>query len=1485
MASAAEPSGLVAIVSVSTAARVLLCRICRSAVCLGSGTEAHFRRHKITGDVLQAVLSVASSTSLLHDPRSVVLPPDGSLAIEGLPVFSGFSCQACRYLTCNKTKMYAHVGMHKERSGRGWVKVGLQAFVRGNLARYWIVETEAVEGASTTDDSSGGVGGSTVGGDSSFVSAVRTCERELTDGDRKRQQMVEAPGGVDREDPWVSWIKWAKHLQGKDRSVLHAAGCLPLARGAESKLRSTEAIEANRRLRQLADSFDRELTRSMLRLDSVPLDTLKWLNSVDPSKPSGQPFQLKQNAGSMEWYSTCWQRYLCYCTRIYMLGREGAEEQHGARFTDEQWARLDDAVAALDAAVGSEPAGDEEDDPLSAALDRAVFLFCIASIKQRLSGDVYKSPLLHFTSVLGIKPRSRTWMAAHSFTRFLAGFLWAGRVLMLEHVFGDEPAGADAEASFEQIDDFQAQYRAWLSQGSYNPVSTLIGWMAYGKGYRNRETGVPRLMWDSDGKTLSLLGERFRVADFQKMAQAVAREAEDALDAVTFGRWAALSGTIDLGRIVDTLIKEGAGRSFATNERNTWLGAGAEQLARLSGPSLLQKQHGQEEPAIRQRAAVRYIQQLRRLRAALIACVHIWGGQPGRGPEMATLKHCDTEQLPRNVFVFDGLVLIVTDRDKNKSIRGIGRKVARFLPEQVSRMMVAYIAWVLPFERVVHEMTGMRGPAAEDWPWLWKDGRKGVWRTEHLSEQLDVWSSAVFGVRLTVMSYRHVAVELGRRIKALSIRQEEINALDGDGDDDSDLIDPYTGELREQARVEYIWDLQSTHGSRIARNHYALHVMYPNELQPEMILSYQVISRLWHGFLARTDGEFTQKRTVGDAALAPPLDRQEKRIRRSSEVKQGSRAAIEVDAGLARLFGPTARWYSKAQRDGMVRIAALRATGARSEVLIVVLPTGGGKSVFFMLPAAMEQDGSVSVVVVPFVALADDLVGRAQDAGIDCMRWKPGHEAGREGRARDVRLVVVSADVALCDEFLGYLESFRSRGLLRRIFFDECHTVIVDAGYRAHLHMLAGLHRFGCPMIMLTATLPVAMEGWFRQVMQAGEAAVLRTAAVKANIRYGVETVKAGKSEVEDRTVEVMQRLGGRMRGGEKGVVYCRSYRECGSLAERTGCGEYHRGRSDDERQEALQGWTEGRAGGRWIAATSALGTGVDIRGITAVVHMRVPYGLVDFTQQTGRGGRQAGEVVESIIVTDGRAIEFPDDLFDDDVTQLNRKAMGEFVGTAGCRRQVLGRFLDGAGLCCRDGGPTGMLACDRCVAECEGSSGEDEAAAAAGESRWAEGTRAGSQQVKKLKRWLAEASTVGCAVCYVYWHLAGRDPARAGEHSHERSSCTWMTQQSFERWRQPLRFARYRCCVECGLPFDWCQEARTEERCRYRNVVLPVVLLAARCPDLQTEVEARFGVRVKERGFAGEAFKAWLMRSKVIHGVDMTNALAIWDWIVQEIC
>ncbi|KAK5996336.1 hypothetical protein PT974_03092 [Cladobotryum mycophilum] len=1466
---------------------LLLCLICQAAIRpAASAVASHFRKqHKLTGDSLQRVTAFNDSRrASLKDPRTVELPSDHSLPLSDLPVLGGYSCTECRHLTINKKNMFTHQGQssHGLDVGQtGWVKVALQTFSQGRHARYWIV---GVDGDS--DAVAGGEGGEGVDGEGrdkdqeetkSLVKMAEACEKGLLQAEEERRRLVEAPGGVNTESRWVKFMKWAEHLQQKDRAV-------------EKRWWNKEAIKANQRLRQLTASFDRVLAGCMDRLDQVPEQTLKWLISIDPTRPAAMPFGRKQEAGTMERYSSYVQRYLCYCARVWPLGRSGAKAEHGVRFTASQWGSLGEVMQRLDALMATGPDRNEgsegdsgSESPERVMLDRAVFQFCISSIKQKLGKRPYRNPLLHFTAVLGIDRTGESWVPSSSHTRFLAGFLWCGRILMLEHFFedvkpdsdgsdDDDGEGLGCEASFNAISRFQEGHRQWLADGSYTPFSSIIQWMTYGRGYRMQEGGLARLAWESDGTTLSYQGSRIRVGDFQKTAQAAVKDTEALMDKLMLGQWDQVKKTIRLRDIVDSLVYEGPGRSFATNRKNAWLRPGAGMIMELVGKMLWKKVKGRGDQVryeCRRQRVEEYISDLKQFKSRSVPAVHIWSGQPGRGPEMTTIKHCDTQELPKNMFVFDGQMMLVTDRDKSRSIKGRGRMVARFLPEHLSLMMVAYIAWLLPFEKVLHKLSGIRGPSEALEPWVWKTAEQGIWNTERLSKQLGLLTGTHLGTSLGVANYRHVAIEFGRRIKGLVIQQLELEGVEAAGDDnEDDCTDPLTGKTRKQERVEYVWDLQATHGSLVARNHYAVNVLYPGQLQPEMISNFQEISRLWHGFLERTDGDFGQKRSREEGQSQEPGGSQQvaKRQRREQPttdilehqdpiLSAGAASSQEIAGRITnplqqRTIGPSTS-----------HLTADTATVDRSRI-------DAGLKRLLGESAGWKSDEQRE-------ALVGDLVTRAQRYGIDCMRWRSDVDELREERQRDARLVVVSANIAIGEGFVAYVESIRARGQLGTIFFDECHTIIMDVGYRERLGLLVGLHRYGCPLVMLTATLPVPMEGSFRDLMLAREAEIIRAPTARVNIRYRVRRVRPGKNEVEDATREEMEQMEGRMIGQQKGVIYCRSIEDCKGLAAQLGCGHYHGSMLTDERAAALEDWALGRDGQRWIVATTGLGTGIDIEGIVGVIHMQQPYGIVDFVQQTGRGGRREGETVDSVIITDGRPVWHSE--FASDVEQANREAIEAFMRARECRRLVLGRFLDGIGRAC---GELGGVDCDQCHKQGPDDAVDETAKSKEMVNRLQEHTQAESRRLITLYGWLDSMATVGCCVCYVKWHIHGAQEEKRHAYKHSRESCKVLSQGQFNKWQSGLRFKDFECCWQCGLPHDWCTAGRaTGGVCQYRNQVLPIVIMVEVSKTVKELVEEKFRVDGQDR----EMYRKWIIRSRRIYGKPMTNGLAVWDEVIQE--
>ncbi|KAK6721105.1 hypothetical protein SNK04_000002 [Fusarium graminearum] len=488
-----------------------------------------------------------------------------------------------------------------------------------------------------------------------------------------------------------------------------------------------------------------------------------------------------------------------------------------------------------------------------------------------------------------------------------------------------------------------------------------------------------------------------------------------------------------------------------------------------------------------------------------------------------------------------GQVMIVTDRDKMKAIRDNGRKVARFVPDRIGRIVVAYIVWLLPTERVLRRECQIDEPCGEQLEYMWRDGSSSVWETDRLSKKLARVMQAGTGVRLGVGRYRAIAIEMGRRIRGLVIRQLEGKMEDEDEDENVE-IDPITGEPVDcGGSWNIVWDLQSTHGTRIARQHYAVHIGFPVFRECRRRKGKKAPKRKQGSQSQKTDSKQQQQSTDSPAQMTIRSSKRSKKTTQEQEEALAQKKKIsekkkkkledEMTDGLRKLLGPKATWRSDKQAESMRSIMALKA----DEAAINVLPTGAGKSILFMLPAVMENTGT-SIVVVPFVALMDDLVTRATDMGVDCIQYRSSMSSGREGMPRAARLIVVSADIVSSAEFSGYVDGLSCTGLLQRIFVDECHTVIMDIGYRAKLGELVGLRRFGCPLVLLTATLPVVLEDWFRGEMLAKSAIIVRDRTVKLNCRYEVQQVKPGRDAVENRTVEVIKQLDQDMTGCQKGL-------------------------------------------------------------------------------------------------------------------------------------------------------------------------------------------------------------------------------------------------------------------------------------------------------------------------------------------------------------
>ncbi|KAF2158359.1 hypothetical protein M409DRAFT_61729, partial [Zasmidium cellare ATCC 36951] len=421
-------------------------------------------------------------------------------------------------------------------------------------------------------------------------------------------------------------------------------------------------------------------------------------------------------------------------------------------------------------------------------------------------------------------------------------------------------------------------------------------------------------------------------------------------------------------------------------------------------------------------------------------------------------------------------------------------------------------------------------------------------------------------------------------------------------------------------------------------------------------------------------------------------------------------------------------------------------------------------------------------VVVPFRALLENLLAKARARGIDSIEW-------RSAATRRATLVFVSADNVAGTGFIGHLKQWEQKGVLRRVFLDEAHLAFKDNHWRAKL---AGLHQLRgtrCPLVMLTATLPKTLVPELEHCMAAQYARYIRCLTIRARTRYIVEEVKRGT--LRERVLDLCRRIQVQL-GQNRGVVYCKSRAECEELARELGV-IYFRGQEADN-PERLEHWLKQNG---LIVATSALGTGVDFERIVFTLHVDIPYGMVDYAQESGRGGR-AGEDVDSLLIYEQGGA----DRAYKRARNCDERAIANFVRTQGCRRKVKGLYLDGEEVSCGQGD---LARCDNC--------GEGVTAL---ERRYKQ-----EAHERRLFEETMDSLVDFCAACWV----GNSSDSDSWEHSAKDCAMAHPAAE-VDAFRGQLRFDKdTHSCYKCGISQRLCRTGEDSKQvCQWPGRVAPLL-------------------------------------------------------------
>jgi superfamily II DNA helicase RecQ len=1432
--------------------------VCKQHATALQNVDAHLRDYHNAPKKLrrQIVESFQGKTVLL--PKDVPLPHRLGQPVEelGLPQ-DGYSCSVedCRFLTVSIDKLRMHRNKDHKLPWKGdqhtlYEKVKVQTLFRtGGLQRYFIVNTEerTSEPAVSHED-------------------VDVIQRHLaeyssfTQREEEREQRLEKDVPKTDRTNWFNFTQWPVHLAG--RNLEHLAYQIRLPDRSEPRL-------------QRAVKLTEELVeKSVSGLSTLHRDTRRWLRSAKREEMDLRPLARLQNPSSQARYAGYMARFVCYFLRITadeiaggakQFLRKGNtsmddEDRHNEAIYNAESDMSDDETSGSDAESNSDSdgrsslhdftctqrdidymkdarelfrlngrqkmcaahlwnvlSGNEKDQRVQEDQMEALLTALSEFIFDTTDNEPFDSGLYHFLSVLGIsndmgRPRLRP---AKTYAYMLAGMVYCVRAIGIEKLL---PAAQRIEQGHSDRKKFQRERRRFLCASGYTPMSNMLSLLAYGKAIAYAEGNEGSTFWSADKKTFYLKGQAIELSRFRAMAQDLVAEAEKMLWQELL--WIARVEdrfTVNMKGIVDDVTFARRGASFINQPSNNLCGKLEWMLTRCR-----QSEQGRKLQTVegqwRETEVKRYLRRVKRFLTLLLVCVHVTSGQPGRGSEITTIRHRNGMLQDRNIYVMDGQVMTVIRYHKSQSQWDTPKIVPRFLPPQLGQVMVVYLAYLQPFQ----EYLTMKVFDHSRNDYVWAD-EGGPWETDHLTRALERETGKRLGVRLHTLDYRHTAVGIGRVVVGETFSK-------GYKDDVGEVEEPEVDDDGED-----VLELQNARSTATGVGTYSVPMNIIKHLSVRSIDAFRPLSTMWHRFLGLTGNNSKEKVFTGGDSSSETAEwnvvRREKRAGTANEHSNAWRH--DMGLVLRERWGSAGSERAEALRKAMQQVLgreevnfrsveqerAVNAVLDRQTPLVVVLPTGGGKSLLFMLPALVEE-GGVTVVVVPYRQLITSTVERMQACGIDCIEW-------RSGNTDPASIVVVSADKAgdiiSKGNFLSYAQLLFSKGLLRRVVVDECHLIFTSSNWRPRLAAVKNLRLLRCPMVLLTATLPPVRELELEQSMALRCATYIRASTARLKTRYFVSWCDPGK--LEDVSLTICQREMRRLlKDSQRGVVYCLSKPRCKELADILGCPYYHADVPD--RNEPIERWLKH---GGLITATSALGTGVDYPDIVYIMHEGMPWSMTDYAQESGRGGR-GGEQVDSIILVEHGTVE---KRMLEKAEDLDVQAMGVFLLGNGCRRELMSGYMDATAAGCNDVASAG---CDRCG---EGVS------------------IVGKLQEEASTQW-EQVETIfdelrgGCVLCCML------DEGGSSEwRQHRTMQCKvhareGVTGLEVDRFRKRItdRTSKNNC-RKCWVSQKYCATGEDKDKgCQWPNVVVPLARAAAQ--------DSKGVAIIRQCGYSGEFGGEW---------------------------
>lgn len=351
--------------------------------------------------------------------------------------------------------------------------------------------------------------------------------------------------------------------------------------------------------------------------------------------------------------------------------------------------------------------------------------------------------------------------------------------------------------------------------------------------------------------------------------------------------------------------------------------------------------------------------------------------------------------------------------------------------------------------------------------------------------------------------------------------------------------------------------------------------------------------------------------------------------------------------------------------------------------LLIIMPTGGGKSLCFQLPALLKP--GLTVVVSPLIALMQDQVCALQDNGIGAtfLNSSLSYEQVRSREAAildgKIKLLYVAPERLLGERFLPFLETLRSRIGISAFAIDEAHCVSEwGHDFRPEYRQLRQLRQRypDIPILALTATATKRVQQDILQQLTLRSPGIHIASFNRPNLYYDVQPKQRQSYN------QLLKQI--RSQNGS-GIVYCLSRRKVDEVASRLqqdgiDALPYHAGMNDADRADNQTRFT--RDDVQVMVATIAFGMGINKPDVRFVIHYDLPRNLESYYQESGRAGRD-GELANCTLLFSAADIRTIDYLIEQKpnpkeqrVARQQLRQVLDYAEGTDCRRTIQLRYF-----------------------------------------------------------------------------------------------------------------------------------------------------------------------------------------------------------------